>query len=211
MELRIQRKMIKELNCIQNTLYLESEPLALVHVYPAELECTLTWFVSKNTKLIDLISECNHPEGVFSAYKQIQEKLKIECWINDSFIEKPLDPLLFGFSSDFELLQISCRELTLEILFDETNKRPNRITLLFSRIEPHQIGEFFNAFHKNSFVHINPLIWRDALTSGLFSPLIMEGLPNDRLEKDIWIEDRPRSSTPRFMHWSSGPPRKGKN
>jgi len=205
MDLIVERKKISDLNCFQNTLIFGSDKLAVVYLYPTP-KCTLTWLLAEDTDCYQLIDWCLDKRRIFDAYNDKYRNLKIEYWIDDEFFKAEvhqdkinriaLKKLCFH-PEPVELIHISCKDFTLELLFNDANRKPYRITLLFHSIKPIEIGELFKTFHKDKRVRENPVIWKVALKIGLFNPLFaMEEVKNAEADKSIWHENWLRSRTP---------------
>lgn len=171
---------------IERTLYLNSEAIAVAYVDSPETEATLAWPLLPSTKLEDVL-DC-YLTDFLPRYRPLSSQNTLEFWIGDQYYQTIIGPeptsrlviqnlknTKLDDRGPIRLLQLSSESEAMEILFDESTKKPVRLALVISAVCVKPLARLFSRFHRNNLVRENLDI---ALRAFAPDPLRSRGFKN---------------------------------
>ncbi|WDD98821.1 hypothetical protein [Thalassomonas actiniarum] len=177
---------------IERILFVDSIPVADLFIDPSIKECTLAWPIAKGTTLQDILRV--YFSGFLPSHNRHQD-IKVECLIDDTYyhkslkieylisLENPIDfikksgKLNHKSAGSLELLQISSGESVLELIFDSSSELPERIAILFSKVNADALIELFSQFHEVSSLRSDYEIASQAFKGKINEKYLLEPLP----------------------------------
>jgi len=159
---------------IERTLRIGAVPIAVAHVDPKRLEGILVWPLIDNVQLYQLLTafasdflDRRHPFsnatiGYWSGKDYLEQKLNPDVSASDTISAIVLR--MCEARGTPQLLNISCDELTLELVFADRSVSPIRAALALSGVDVEALADFFTRFHKSDLVRDDPKIGETAFS-----------------------------------------------